>query len=109
MAGDEKDEGRLVAPTALADIVVYPQNLPNAAPESWVSIRPDLDCVCSHDSIIGWVSAGAGGTGVDHKSVSGEGSGGLDSHVKAVNAERKSRGLKEVVALHVPRWPLAAD
>jgi len=109
MAGDEKDEGRLVSPTQVIDIVVYPQNLPNAAPESWVHIRPDLDCVCSHESIIGWISTEASGTGVDHKSVAGRGSGGLDSHVDAINAERKSRGLKEVEALHVPHWPLGAD
>lgn len=33
----------------LNDVVVYPQNLPNTAPEQWIHHREDLDMVCSSD------------------------------------------------------------
>ena len=49
---------------SVKDVIVYPQNLPNAAPEQWIVNRPELDCICSHDSICGWVSSSAGGRGV---------------------------------------------
>ena len=42
---------------ALLDVIVYPQNLPNAAPESWIVLRPDLECICSHDTLTGWSSS----------------------------------------------------
>jgi cytidyltransferase-like protein len=89
----------------LPDIVVYPQNLPNTAPESWIDIQPDLEAVCSHDTLTGWVSEGATGRGVSFKTR--DGMGGLDSHVQALNAERRSRHLPPVVALPVDEahWP----
>lgn len=90
----------------LPDVVVYPQNLPNAAPESWVAIQPDLDCVCSHDSLIGWTSESSQGRGQKYQTTSGKG--GLDDHVAALNNERASRKLRPVVALQAERWPTAA-
>lgn len=81
------------------DVVVYPQNLPNAAPESWVDIQADLDCVCSHDALCGWISEKATGRGT--KFQKSRGVGGLQAHVEALNRERKSRGLKPVDALPV--------
>ena len=45
----------------LLDVIVYPQNLPNAAPEGWIALRPELSCVCSHDTLTGWAAAGGGG------------------------------------------------
>jgi len=89
----------------LPDVVVYPQNLPNAAPESWIDIQPDLDCVCSHDEIVGWSSVGSRDCrGLDHLREQGNGVGGLDEHVANVNSERKQRQLKPVSALHVPNF-----
>ena len=82
----------------IPDVVVYPQNLPNTAPESWIDIQPDLQAVCSHDSLIGWVSEQATGRGTKFQSTQGKG--GLAAHVKALNAERKARGLQSVVALN---------
>lgn len=81
------------------DVVVYPQNLPNAAPESWIDIQPDLDCVCSHDALCGWVSEAATGRGTRFQDSSGIG--GVEDHVTALNRERQSRGLKPVDALSV--------
>jgi cytidyltransferase-like protein len=84
----------------LPDVIVYPANLPNAAPESWVAIQPDLDCICSQDSLTGWTSEGAQGRGQRFQST--DGVGGLDEHVAAVNSERRDRKLEPVTALHVP-------
>jgi phosphopantetheine adenylyltransferase len=91
------------------DVVVYPQNLPNAAPESWIHCSPDLDSVCSHDSICGWVSESAMGRGLQFQTREGDGIGGLDNHVSAVNAEREYRDLPPVVAIHVDPWPKGAS
>jgi phosphopantetheine adenylyltransferase len=95
----------------IPDVVVYPQNLPNAAPESWITIQGDLDAVCSHDSIIGWVSKGATGRGRRFQSAAGQGVGGLDEHVAALNSERAGRKLAPVQALHVmdDSWPVGAS
>jgi cytidyltransferase-like protein len=90
------------------DVVVYPQNLPNAAPESWIHVAPDLDSVCSHDSICGWVSVGKG-RGQLYEESQGDGMGGLDAHVAAMNAERTWRNLPPVIALHVDPWPKGAS
>jgi cytidyltransferase-like protein len=91
------------------DVVVYPQNLPNAAPEKWINHQPDLDSVCSHDSICGWVSESARGRGVQFMSKEGDGVGGLDDHVAALNADREQRKLPKVTALHVDPWPSGAS
>ena len=84
----------------LPDVVIYPQNLPNAAPESWIDIQPDLDGICSIDSIVGWSSVTIG-TGKQYETSSGNGVGGLDEHVNNINRERKSRQLPPVSAVHV--------
>jgi phosphopantetheine adenylyltransferase len=95
----------------IPDVVVYPQNLPNAAPESWITIQGDLDAVCSHDSIIGWVSQEATGRGTRFQSAAGQGVGGLEEHVAALNSERAGRKLAPVQALHVmdDSWPVGAS
>ncbi|KAL3805094.1 hypothetical protein HJC23_003322 [Cyclotella cryptica] len=95
----------------LLDLIVYPHNMPNTPPEGWIANRPDLTCICSHDSITGWVSADdyAGGSGRKYASRKGQGMGGLVAHVKAVNAEREMKGLNPLVALHVDDWPDGAD
>lgn len=95
----------------IPDVVVYPQNLPNAAPESWITIQSDLDAVCSHDSIIGWVTDNATGRGRRFQSAAGQGMGGLDEHVAALNSERAGRKLAAVQALHVldDSWPVGAS
>lgn len=91
------------------DVVVYPQNLPNAAPESWIHDgAQDLDSVCSHDSICGWVSSSAMGRGKQFQFSEGMGAGGLDAHVRAINADREYRNLSPVVAVHVDPWPKGA-
>ena len=82
----------------LLDLIVYPQNMPNSPPEGWIDLRPDLSCVCSHDSITGWVAS----SGISTR-------GGLRDHVDAVNAERSSRGLGLLEALHVNDWPDGAE
>lgn len=91
------------------DVVVYPQNLPNAAAENWIYHRPDLDAICSHDSICGWISEGATGRGTQFQFLEGNGVGGLATHVSAVNADRESRNLAPVTALHVDNWPTGAS
>lgn len=92
------------------DVVVYPQNLPNAAPESWIhDFAEDLDSVISHDSICGWVSSSAMGRGKQFQFSEGMGAGGLDAHVKAINADREYRNLPPVVAIHVDPWPKGAS
>jgi cytidyltransferase-like protein len=91
----------------LPDIVVYPQNLPNAAPEAWIDIQPDLQVVCSHDLLTGWTSEAATGRGCAYQQLAGVG--GLSAHVEALNAERRQRNLMPVQALAVPnrQWPVA--
>jgi len=91
----------------LIDIIIYPTGLPNIAPERWLQHRPDLDCICSHDTIIGWVSSGRGsGKGLlFSKMKDGGGNGGLVAHVNAINDDRKLRGLNFVNVLQVDKWP----
>jgi cytidyltransferase-like protein len=91
----------MVDPYHLPDVVVYPQNLPNTAPESWIDIQPDLDCVCTFNALCGWTSEEASGRGQVFQNQNADGRGGLDEHVAALNAERKSRNLPPVQALHV--------
>jgi len=92
------------------DVVVYPQNLPNAAPESWIQdVAEDLDSVVSHDSLCGWVSSSAMGRGKKFQFSEGMGAGGLDAHVRAINAHRRDRNLEPVVAIHVEPWPKGAS
>ena len=98
----------------LPNVVVYPQNLPNAAPESWIDIAPDLDCICSHDSTVGWTSEIATTTnsatrGARFERISGSGMGGLDEHVANVNRERQQRNLKPVQSLHVENLATLED
>lgn len=90
----------------LMDVIIYPQNLPNAAAEGWITHRKDLSSICSHDTVIGWESTSQG-SGKDHDGVKGSGLGGLDQFVDAVNADRQSRGLDSVVSLPVENWPEA--
>ncbi len=89
----------------ILNVLVYPQNLPNAAAEAWITHREDLECICSHDSIIGWVSTEAKGHGRDFDNIKGSGFGGLDQLVDAVNDDRENRGLDELEALEVDDWP----
>jgi phosphopantetheine adenylyltransferase len=91
--------------SGLVDVVVYPANLPNAAPESWITIQRDLDCICSHSNYMGWFSTGEG-RGRSYASTDGRG--GLDEHVSAVNREREQRRLRPVAALGVDEkhWPM---
>lgn len=93
----------------LLDVVVYPQNLPNAAPEQWIHRLEDLDTVCSHDSICGWISSAAQGRGSRYQEKDGDGRGGLESEVAAINAGRRQRNLPPVEALPVDPWPLGAS
>jgi cytidyltransferase-like protein len=93
----------------VSNVVVYAQNLPNAAPEQWIHHREDLDMVCSHDSLCGWFSESASGRGFDFARALGRGVGGLDDHVAALNADREGRGLSRVQALHVEPWPKGAS
>ncbi|GKZ00813.1 hypothetical protein MPSEU_001033000 [Mayamaea pseudoterrestris] len=85
----------------LPKVVVYPAHLPNSAPESWITIQPDLDCIISRNEYLGWNSQAAGGEGLAYQQT--EGQGGLEAHVRSVNAERTSRKLKPVQA-----WPVDA-
>jgi cytidyltransferase-like protein len=91
----------------LMNVIVYPQNLPNAAAEAWITHREDLQCICSHDSIIGWETTDAMGSGTAFDDIKGSGVGGLEQYVEAVNGDRKSRGLGDVVSLDVDNWPYA--
>ena len=83
----------------IPDAIVYPQNLPNAAPESWIAIQEDLDCVCGLSSTIGWSSESLQATVEPVCTTSGMG--GLEAHVSNINLERQSRGLSHVEALPV--------
>jgi cytidyltransferase-like protein len=87
----------------LPDVVVYPQNLPNTAPESWLEIQPDLDAICSHDTLTGWVSEGATGRGKVFQTQ--EGVGGLEAHACAINSERKQRQLPPIKIIQVDEFP----
>ena len=91
----------------LMNVIIYPHNLPNAAAEAWITHRNDLECICSHDSIIGWETTGSMGNGLKFDHVEGKGVGGLEHFVQAVNDDRKNRGLKEVSSLEVEDWPQA--
>ena len=102
---NNNDDGSGSGGGELLNVIIYPQNLPNAAPEAWITHRPDLECICSHSSIIGWVSNTSQGSGKFFESVEGSGYGGLESHVQAVNVDRKSRGLEDVLPLEVDEWP----
>lgn len=94
----------------LEDVVVYAQNLPNCAPEQWIHHLDDLDCICSHDTIVGWEPEETYGRGtVIMESFSDVAKGGLDEHVNAVNDDRISRNLNPVVPLHVNHWPAGAS
>lgn len=95
---DDVYEKKIATGGQLLDLIVYPQNMPNSPPEGWIDLRPDLSCVCSHDSITGWVTS----SGISTR-------GGLRDHVDAVNAERSSRGLGLLEALHVNDWPDGAE
>ena len=87
----------------LPDVVVYPQNLPNTAPESWLEIQPDLDAICSHDTLTGWISEGATGRGIMFQTQ--EGVGGLEAHARAINSERKQRQLPLIKIIPVDEFP----
>jgi len=108
-------EGILAGPISsggkLLDLIVYPQNMPNTPPEGWIDLRPDLTCICSHDSITGWISSDlyAAGSGREYASKKGQGVGGLREHVNAVNAEREFKRLAPLEALHVDDWPDGAE
>lgn len=51
----------------------------------------------------------AGGSGRKYSSKEGQGAGGLQEHVNAVNAERGLKGLELLEALHVDDWPDGAE
>jgi len=108
---DASSAGPITQGKKLLDLIVYPQNMPNSPPEGWIDLRPDLSCICSHDSITGWISSNdfATGSGRKYASKEGQGLGGLRAHVDAVNAERKVKGLQPLVALHVDDWPDGAE
>jgi len=91
----------------LMNVIVYPQHLPNSAAEAWITHREDLQCICSHDSIIGWETTEAMGSGTVFDDIEGSGRGGLEQFVDAVNGDRKFRGLGDVVSLEVDKWPEA--
>lgn len=114
VADEEKEAasaGPITSGGRLLDLIVYPQNMPNTPPEGWIDLRPDLSCICSHDSITGWVTSDlyAGGSGRQYASRQGQGAGGLQAHVDAVNAERGLKGLAPLAALHVDNWPDGAE
>jgi len=103
---DKKDDAFLHSSSLLLDVIIYPQYLPNTAPEEWINHRPDLECICTHDSITGWYSScPKGKTGESYRNIEGHGVGGLDEHVKAVNQDRESRGLTSLDSLNVENWP----
>lgn len=112
--GERANEGAgptIASGGKLLDLIVYPQNMPNTPPEGWIDLRPDLSCICSHDSITGWITSdlNAGGSGRRYAEKEGQGMGGLREHVEAVNAERALKGLEPLEALHVDDWPDGAE
>jgi cytidyltransferase-like protein len=46
---------------------------------------------------------------LEYQSIQGQGVGGLDAHVRALNADRDQRGLSPVRAIHVTPWPMGAS
>lgn len=88
----------------LLNVIVYPHNLPNTAPEAWITHRETLECICSHDSVIGWASSGMG-NGHKFDSIEGSGVGGLKEYVEAVNGDRNMRGLANLVGIQPVDWP----
>jgi len=110
-SGDGILAGPITSGGKLLDLIVYPQNMPNTPPEGWIDLRPDLSCICSHDSITGWITSDlyAGGSGRQYASKEGQGVGGLQEHVNAVNAERGLKGLEALESLHVNDWPDGAE
>lgn len=91
----------------LLDIIVYPQSLPNAAPEQWIYHRPELECICGADEMLGWYSQSSKINKEDETKASiyvakdGHGSGGLMAHCEAVNDDRISRKLSPLMPLKV--------
>jgi cytidyltransferase-like protein len=89
----------------LPDAVVYPQNLPNAAPESWIAIQTDLDVICGLADTVAFYSSETFPKGVQERRVETyrktSGTGGLEAHVENINQERIQRGLLPVTALPV--------
>uniref|UniRef100_A0A7S2K9D5 Cytidyltransferase-like domain-containing protein n=2 Tax=Leptocylindrus danicus TaxID=163516 RepID=A0A7S2K9D5_9STRA len=83
----------------LLDVIVYPQSLPNAAPEQWLYHRPSLNCICGADDMLGWYSTGPSNN--EYLTKNDQGLGGLASHCAAVNDDRIARGLDPVEALSV--------
>jgi hypothetical protein len=69
----------------------------------------DLDAVCSHDGIIGWVSKGATGRGGFNRGRSGCGR--IDEHGSVEFGTRAGKVLAPVQALHVmdDSWPVGAS
>jgi hypothetical protein len=55
---DDDDVRKIASGGESLDLIVYIQNMSNSPPEGWIDLRPDLTCVCSHDSITGWVNVG---------------------------------------------------
>eukprot|EP00815_Leptocylindrus_aporus_P007793 CAMPEP_0116071648 /NCGR_PEP_ID=MMETSP0322-20121206/13923_1 /TAXON_ID=163516 /ORGANISM="Leptocylindrus danicus var. apora, Strain B651" /LENGTH=376 /DNA_ID=CAMNT_0003560073 /DNA_START=382 /DNA_END=1513 /DNA_ORIENTATION=+ len=86
---------------SLLDVIVYPQSLPNAAPEQWLYHRSSLDCICGADEMLGWYSQSSSDAASDYKDTSGQGVGGLEAHCKAVNDDRSSRGLDPITGIKV--------
>ena len=89
----------------LLDVIVYPQNLPNAAPESWLYHRRSLQCICSADEMLGWYSSSSSSSNNNNNNKyanrEGQGYGGLKAHCDAVNDDRLSRDLEPVQYLKV--------
>eukprot|EP00978_Attheya_sp_CCMP212_P020195 scaffold57525_cov63-Attheya_sp.AAC.2 len=110
--GSDNDPDGFASTGDLLNVVVYPQHLPNAAPEPWIHHRPDLDAICSHDSICGWTSLSSARNArvVAYKDTDSQGRGGLESHVAAINEDRtQNRGLTAVKAIPVDPWPIGAS
>lgn len=100
MTNQKRQQQQQPSQLMLPDVTVYAQNLPNSAPESWIDIQSDLDCICSHDFITGWTSSTTTSSS-GNKYVTKDGKGGLKEHVDAVNIERHIRNLQPVHALPI--------
>jgi hypothetical protein len=86
----------------LLDVVVYAQSLPNAAPEQWLYHRPDLECICGTDEMMGWYSSAYDSSSTNRFiDEPGAGKGGLKAHCDAVNSDRINRGLRRVESMSV--------
>lgn len=97
----------------LPNVIVYPQNLPNTAPEAWIDIQKDLDGICSYNTIIGWTSSTKNNNRDRYRiqryaDRQGDGQGGLKEHVDAVNRERYIRQLSPVdtILVDTPKNPI---